>query len=344
MAPKKRFGLIIQGPLTSFGRGGDKAHLPTQDFGEDGLVRMDCRENIRRIVENFGGLFDVIVISTWDGEVKPGDGWPGAIVSTCPDPGGIKSKSGGLYTYKDNNKYRQFVSTYNGITEIEKQAEVDYVIKIRSDQYVDLQKMINTFLQMIDKEECPEQLVFAPYLQPATFLLHDFYFAASFRALKAFCEAILSFDRFEFIDSVHREMVLKHAYVCYRDRIGVPNWAYFPHSPANGVSAPTRRIFSFMFKNVYRSLGEDVLRSVLWRESFFSEEYLASRLHPREFSSRRMNLPSLACIDWRRYYAFLKQTEGRPIGWKEKSVIRGGMLSWNGWQKLRRIVQRVKGR
>ena len=240
-----------------------------------------------------------------------------------------------VYTYKSNNKYRQFIGTYNGLLEFERH-DVEYVVKMRSDQYVDLRKLTDSFMKQVQKAKRPTEIIGVPFFHPATYMLHDFYFVSSLIAMKKFCEAVLAYDMFEFIDSVHREMVLKHAYTCYRGDIRVPDWAYFPYSPPNGVSTATKKIFQYMFENVYVSLGGEVLRSIVWRGSAFSEEYLRPRLLAQHILPKRFSILPLICIDWGRYFYFF-QKQGRTILLRDKIITVIGRFSWKFWQFMRRV-------
>lgn len=348
MSTHKRFGLVIQGPITSFGRGGDRAHIPLAELGQEGLVRFDCRKSIKKIIERYQDLFEVILISTWDGEIGADDDWNGAVFFSQPDPKGIVRAGTSMYSYKENNKYRQFISTYAGLLEVEKRAQVDYVIKMRTDQELDLRAMIEQFLERISHETVADECIFAPYFHEHTFLLHDYYFVSSLVAMKRFCEAVLAFDRFEFIDSVHREMVLKHAFVCYKEAIGVPDEAYFPRSPANGVAMDTKKIFTYMFQNVYRTFDPMVLRSVLWRGTRLSEEYVATRLRLQNKGKGSLYaLPAWLSTDWDRYFEFKRLVQGYRITWANRCVAISGRHAWSAWQHFRRAIiwlRRLLGR
>ena len=164
----KKIGLVIQGALTSVGRTGDNMRQSVEQLKkEGGVVEYDCRENINRIIREFGHLFDEIVVSVFDNQLKPGDNFPGAKIVSEPDPGGIKQ----VGHYKDNNKYRQFISTFNGLKELEKSG-VDYAIKTRTDIYLDFEKLISSFFKEIKKKENPEAIG-ATVTHLKTFLLHD---------------------------------------------------------------------------------------------------------------------------------------------------------------------------
>ena len=329
---KKRIGLVIQGPLISIGRTGEKMRQSVEQLQrEGGVIHYDCRENIQRTIDEFGHLFDEIVISTWDNEVKPGDGWRGAKLISAPDPGGIKQAG----HYKDNNKHRQFISTLNGLLELEKSG-VDYAIKT-TDIYLDLEKLINSFFETSDKDKNP-RAIGATVVHPQTFLLHDLYFMAELGELKKFCEAVLAYEKFEFISSVHREIVLKHAYVEYKDEIGVRDSAYFPFYPPTGVSAETRKIFDYMLNSVYFNLNPEVFKETLWRGTYFPDDHVAS-LTKGSGGSRKYNIPALIATDWRRYFHFRKEFLSKEISLPDKLIIGVGECGWWLWNFTRKVVR-----
>lgn len=310
------FGLLIQGPLVSFGKTGASAYIPEDKLKPEHLVEYDCRDNIRKIIEDFGHLFQRIVISTWDAELRAGDAWRGATIVSTPDPGGIEESG----MYKANNKFRQFIGIRNGLVEMERHADISHVVRIRTDQYVDLGSLLRAYKTGITRFKSGSEL-YVSLMHPSAFLLYDFYFAAKLQVLKDFCDAVLAYGMFEFASNVHREIVLKHAYVQYRNEIGVPDWAYFP-APNSTVEkrahAATKKIFRFMFTNVYAPLPIGLFRSVVWRGSHWDERFIAlktnenkTRLHNGTKSRMRMPIPALVSIDWRRYAAFQRSVSQR---------------------------------
>ena len=328
---KKKIGLVIQGALTSIGRTGDKLHqTPEQLKREGGVIEFDCRDNINRIIREYGHLFDKIVVSVFDNQIKPGESFPGAKLVTAPDPGGIKQ----IGHYKDNNKQRQFISTLNGLNELEKDG-IEYAVKTRTDTYLPFDKLLDSFFTNDTGK------IGATVMYPKTFLLHDLYFVAKLNNLKKFCEAILAYNKFEFISSVHREMILKHAYVEYRQEIKVPDWAYFPYFPPDGVSAATRKVFNYMFDNVFFSLAPEVWKETMWRGTYFSEDHFLNLLGSKDKKQRRYNLPALIATDWHRYYTFRKEVSGSSISIPEKLRIALGKSGWQLWNRLRSLVRIV---
>ncbi len=333
---KPKIGLVIQGPLMSIGRAGNNLHAsPDQIQKDGGIIHFDCHENINRIISEFGHLFDEIVISTWDNEIKEGESFQGAKLISVPDPGGIKQ----IGHYKDNNKYRQFISTLNGLLELEKSG-VEYAVKARTDSWVDLEKLLESFFSGVEKSP-NEQAIYATVVHPRTFMLHDLYFASTLKAMKDFCEAILAFDKFEFISSVHREMVLKHAYVLYRKEISVPDWAYFPFSPPSGVSAESRKIFDYMFEKIFFSLDPEIFRTTTWRGECYEKEHVDGLVEKKE-QIRKYNIPALIATDWDRYFHFRQEVSGQNIGSSEKLVVIVGKWGWDLWGWIRKVVRMLR--
>ena len=336
----KKIGLVIQGPLISIGRTGDKLHQsPEQLKREGGVLHYDCRPNINRIIAEFGPLFDAIVVSTWDNELKPGDAFPGATIVSALDPGGIKQEN----HYKDNNKFRQFISTLNGLNELEKRG-IEHAVKIRTDIYLDLRGLIDSFAAGARGNP---RAIGATVVHPQTFLLHDLYFMATVDSLKRFCEGILAHDKFEFIPSVHREMILKHAYAEYKDEIGVPDSAYFPMWPPGGVSKETRKVFEHMFKNVYFSLDPELFRKTLWRGTYFEAEHVAGLVDATDAMPRKYSVPKLICTDWERYFAFRQTLTGQKQSIADAVAVKMGRIGWQAWSWVRKaggaLLKRIKG-
>jgi len=266
----KKIGLIIQGPLVSIGKTGQTLNISPKDFKKEKLARFDCRQNIKRVITDFKKLFDAVVISTWDNELKPSDRWSGAKIISAPDPGGR-----GYGSYKANNLYRQFIGIRNGLIKMREVADVDYVVRIRTDQYLDLQELLNSFYRYLNRKNYYSEIICVPSHELPFHQLMDFYFASKPQAMKKFCDAILAYNKYEFSKNIHYEMVLKPAFVLYRNVIGVPDWAYFPKNcPADGLGNITKEIFYFMLSRVFAPLSFSVIKSIIWRGTPLCDIYL----------------------------------------------------------------------
>jgi|CXWL01.1.fsa_nt_gi hypothetical protein len=339
----KKIGLIIQGPLVSVGKDGRRAHIQKTTLGEAGFIQYDCRENITRVIRDFCDLFEVVVISTWDSEREARDVWEGAAVVSLPDPGEIQRE---VYTVRSRNKYRQFIGIRHGLIELQKLASVDYVVRIRTDQYLDLRALVASLQESV-REHGEDSRLYVPFTRPDDFFVHDIYLAASVQTMRDFLDATIAFDCYEFISCVHRDMILKYAYAKYRDDINVPEWAYFPWWPPCGASKETKKIFSFMFMHVCTPLSSEVFRSVFWRGSALSEQHVDAQylyVAPTQVRAKKniLDVPALMSINWKRYFKFLAETKQRICSFTDLLQIAVGEVLWKYWNPLRDLAKQTR--
>jgi len=322
-----KVGLIIQGPLVSFGKAGHRKFQGSSPV----LVRYDARANIQKIIDDFGSLFNAIVVSTWDSELKPQDQWTGATVVSAPDPGG--NWDGREGSWKAHNRNRQFIGIQNGLAWLEKNSDVEYVVRIRTDQYVNLKELLRSFVEHLQSAQDILGAMGVAFMRPGIFHVSDLYFASEMGTMRRFLDAMLSHNKYEFVVDVHRDMVLKYAYSSFHGALAVPDWAYFPCRPRSGVNKKTKAIFSFMFEHVFVPLSEATLRSVVFRGSPFGEEYLKGMVvgENRSFQYNNISVPAFLSIDWERYFAFRQAAGGNAPSLLERILIMLGKLAWSAW-------------
>ncbi|MDP2641552.1 MAG: WavE lipopolysaccharide synthesis family protein [Candidatus Yanofskybacteria bacterium] len=327
-------GLVIQGPLVSYGKkSGENAHVPWRRIPEEQTVRYDCRENITSIIRDFGRFFDSIVISTWQDEIQPGDSWEGAVLIASDDRALPKSWRGEVRGQKiPHNRFRQMFGVLTGIEYLEKHSNVDMVLKIRTDQYVDLAKMLEFITTAQSLKRFASDVIFVPSImrEDAKYGILDFYFAGSISAMKAFHHSIFECKAFEFEPSIHRELWLKYAYVAYRNAIGAPEYAYFPSAYQKSYCDETLQIFHHMMFRVFWPLEFSVFRTVIWRGRPWSEEALAfeckNNIFAEEVAENATTALSGGCprflgIDWRRYADFRLRILKRPFSIRERACL-----------------------
>lgn len=330
-----KYALLIQGPLLSIGKAGHIAEVKKRSLGKDEFISYDCRNNISKLVSDFGDLFDRIVVSTWENEVKAGDVWPGVEIVAEPDPGEVKRDE---YVPRSINKYRQFIGIQNGL-KVLKNSSIDYVVRIRTDQYLDLRELISLLNSQEEKNDTYEK-IFVPFVRRDDFFVHDIYLAGTVQGLEKFCEAMIAYKKFEFIWCVHREMVLKHAFVNYKEYIKVKDSDYFTWWPSLGSSKATKKIFSFMFDNIFVPFPPAVFRTVVWRGTKLSEEHIRLQKIDSESTSVRKNLvnvPSFISTNWRRYYEFFHHNDNKPVSTRNKLVTIIARTAWEFWKLVRQL-------
>ncbi len=318
---RRKIGLIIQGPLVSKGISGRVAHIvQRRKLKESEIVNYDCRKNIQEIIDKLGHLFESVVVSTWEDEVRSTDSWRGATLVTTKSVGLIGESVGGILP---NNKFKQIFGILSGIKYLKEHSNVDFIIKIRTDQWVDIPKILESIEHYFASGQYTQEVIFVPRMKKDGF--GDFYFAGNIKTLESFHEAFFEFDKFEFHPSVHREMWLKYAYVKYRNYIKVQEHGYFPKLyKYNGKYCKhTLAISKFMIKNVFRPLSFDCYRTIIWRGEKMTKEGLRNiqekEIFEEEFLKRqtmsdffpKCRACSLA-VDWQRYEEFRRKVLGKP--------------------------------
>ena len=150
----KKPTLIIQGPLISNGIDGKNAHISIKSLNKDQEVSWDCRQNIINIIEEYGHLFDRVIVSIWKSCPTFELQYKNVDVIRNPDLEDIKKPVFGLDGSRGvNNSHRQFLSVLSATESLN---DDDYVIKIRTDQYIDLSEI----LSYLEKQKKLQEIYF----------------------------------------------------------------------------------------------------------------------------------------------------------------------------------------
>ncbi len=199
-----KIGLVIQGPLVSRGRTGGTANIKRRNLGEAHVVNYNCIDNIAKLVNCHAG-FGKVVCVVWSEETRENlaelTRKIGAehVVVIEDDSKDVKPKKGII---PGNNKYRQFLSSLKGI-EVLAAHGLDYAIKVRSDQDLNLQRLAEDFLRIVEVRSHP---IMVPriYAGSSTDHLADFYIGGRCEDLIACFAAYL--DAPELYRNVHTDI------------------------------------------------------------------------------------------------------------------------------------------
>jgi hypothetical protein len=174
-----KLGVIIQGPINSRGR--TMKNLTPRNF--------DASENINqlfhRIVQT--GAYPILV--TWDSEdthkldLKVVND---ALKIRMPSTSRIFRLKNNI---ERNNKYKQFYSVLAGVEELHFR-NYDYILKIRTDQDLPIEALINHIVQI--DEKTIEERIFTPLLnldKPNMF--YDFYYFSTTTTMKKFHQIMM---------------------------------------------------------------------------------------------------------------------------------------------------------
>jgi|APSaa5957512535_1039671.scaffolds.fasta_scaffold01033_17 hypothetical protein len=193
----KRF-LIIQGPMISEGRAGKL----TPDMES---VVFDTNHNVKYMIEKYGHLFDVVVLSTWTDEPVTFQTDEPYIVVRSKMPPRVETP------YGKGNQDRQFYSLQIGLDVLHAEP-TDIVVKTRTDITVDLESILfTTKLEYICVTHMNLSRILEKDMSMFGFAVGDFYFSSSYEKMRQFTDAMLVPVNLGW--KVHQEMIMKYAYV-----------------------------------------------------------------------------------------------------------------------------------
>ena len=133
MKNEKKITLIIQGPLISSGMSGSGK-----------IEKYNCYENVKKIIDRHQLEVNHFILSTWDDQ---------DFIYDHPKLHLVKSKNPGLQSTLSSRRltsdFLQSYGVYNALLFCKENLEQDYVIKVRTDQYIDVNKLIIIYFRNI---------------------------------------------------------------------------------------------------------------------------------------------------------------------------------------------------
>jgi hypothetical protein len=179
LIPKSEIGVVIQGPIQSYGR--ILTDLSKRKF--------DCSADVKSMLQSVQEAGALPVVATWANQDLDlfTDAEKSCFVLSEFPRANVKMRL--VNDWTKNSKYRQYFSTLAGV-EYLKKMKCNYVIKIRSDNLVDLKNLIE-FVSGLDKEEankyfyCPLVNLDKPHM------FYDFYSFSSLKKIEDFCNVML---------------------------------------------------------------------------------------------------------------------------------------------------------
>ena len=257
--------LIIQGPLISSGVDGAQAHRDIKTLKDSDEITWDCREGTRKTINKYGHLFDQIILSIWKSCPKIMIDNSRTHIIRSPDLNEIKHTVFRLTGQRGiNNSHRQFYSFLRGL---EKLDDEKLVVKIRTDQQIDL----DTLLDYLKRDNCRQHIYF-----PSSNLnnyVSDYYIAGKVGSLKKIISA--SLEKFYHpnphlnIETATCEFLGLN--VAEMQNCSDKNFE-FPWDEDDKV----KNYFFLKFRDGYGLLPRQVFKTINWRGTKISNEYFNS--------------------------------------------------------------------
>jgi hypothetical protein len=285
---KPNYSLLIQGPILSKGRTGKTFF--NNELNKNSIVDYYCEDNIFKLISEFGYLFSKIRIITWDNEqinesrfsnfgncsvLKLKNITPNLVIDNKKLPTDF------------NNKYKQFYSLSKGLESI-KDDNSEYIIKVRTDQYLDISGLIQEHQKAISNNLNEKNKIFVPYINVSNYLPSDFYFVATKTIFTNFVDAMMWGNYTEFNSSVHIDMSLKYTYIHFREEIKIHPRTFFLNSFNKNPNKDKIILCNFLTTNIYSIFSSNIIDTVIWRGD-------KMELHPKEtksyaFSNNNINI------------------------------------------------------
>lgn len=221
---KKDFAIVIQGPLVSSGNSGNGIHI--NEFS--------CIENIHNLILSSRHLVKGYVISTWKSSI-PLQVEEDIIILNLDDPG-PKPVIG--YPYP-SNEFRQSFGCLSAINKAIEEFNPIYILKIRTDQFIDLPLMIDHIIN-VDKQIKNYQqigqsgfLYFPNMLSWSPYSVGDFFIGGHARDMQAFFEAQIELSNHTFgydFSWLHSDIILRHAFRNLKSKLKLQDEFFVPNT------------------------------------------------------------------------------------------------------------------
>lgn len=261
IASSLRTALVIQGPILSTGRTGNSLHNPESGIGKDKIVEYDSSEVVNFYINSYSTLFDVIIVSTWQGEdvskILIRDG-----VHVIKSEDTLRSivPVSRVQGYLGNNKLRQFFTLRRAL-DFCKIIGINHVIKVRTDNLVDVSVLFKSSL--LDQHK-----LWFPGTGSCSNYLEDFYFAGSLEHLEELCDSMLHGR--SLYKSVHLDLFYKYMKLRLKPR----SWSIFDYFPqTNGWTEGQAKLVNVGNAEFFGYFPIEVWNSQVWRGEPIQEKF-----------------------------------------------------------------------
>jgi hypothetical protein len=249
-------GVLIQGPIQSRGRTLTNLNHRVYDSTED--VKCSIRQ-----AESLGWKISVV---TWAGELLQGfnaEERNKVQQISFPLPGRSFSIRN---DWSGNSKYRQYYSTLKGLQALQAQG-CKYVIKVRSDNTLDLSSIAEYIYQLHEDEL--DGRFYSPLINlDKPHMFYDFYAFAQIDYFSNFCNIML-YEK-ELCANIHFDVFYKWVLHSKNGKVGLSDiFRVYPRFPK--FSNSQLNLIRFGLAEVFRPLSEKTWKSVSWRGEFFGE-------------------------------------------------------------------------
>lgn len=328
-----KIGLIIQGPIISGGLTGKTHGSGRTRVNSNRLVNFNCQDTINDNLAVATKLFDSVVVATWENEkVKLNDNSVKVLFLKDPTPQPPVSRRPvpGFPDFNKLNNARQFFSVWSGANYLENLG-IEYVIKIRTDQLIDIKMLFQEFEFFISKIKKP---YFVPFLYNNNrWMIPDFFIGGSMDNILQISVDMTNLEK-QFHSNVHRDLFFK-AYLNQGTNLNsllIPN-AFIDEDKESII---LEQFVKHAFNRIWHPGSKELYSSIVWRgepiNRNFSDKIFAGKMF-FDYNTKLV-LNTKPSINWNQY---LKYTTG------SKSIVMFlvRFLTWRCQRMIRNIRSRI---
>jgi len=274
-----KIGLIIQGPIISGGLSGKTQGSGRTRVNANRLVNFNCQNTINCNLAVATRLFDSVVVATWENEkVKLNDNSVKVLYLKDPTPQPPVSRRPvpGFSDFNKLNNARQFFSVWSGANYLETLG-VEYVIKIRTDQLLDIKMLFQEFEFFISNIK---KLYFVPFLYNNNrWMIPDFFIGGSMDNILQISMDMINLEK-QFHPNVHRDLFFK-AFLNQGTNL---NSLLFPNAfiDEDKESIILEQFVKHAFNRIWHPGSKELYSSIVWRGELvnrnFSDKLFAGKM------------------------------------------------------------------
>ena len=301
-----KIGLIIQGPIISGGLTGKTQGSGRTRVNASQLVNFNCQDTINYNIACASHLFESIVLTTWENEKIEVENKSVKVLflkDPTPQPPVSRKPIPGFPDFNKLNNVRQFFSVWSGADYLKKLG-IEFVIKIRTDQLLDIKMLYQEFHFFISNIKKP---YFVPFLYSTNrWLIPDFFIGGATDDILQISMDMMNLEK-QFHQNIHRDMFFK-AFLSQGANLNLTLFPYaFIHEDKENTIL--EQFVGYAFNRIWHPGSKELYSSIVWRgESInrsFSDKLFAGNKHfdydPKLVSNTKTS------INWNQY---LKYTTG----------------------------------
>ncbi len=291
-----KIGLIIQGPLVSKGIKGSKLRDKNKIKSKDSefVTKYNCLENVLDIGKKANNNFDEVILSTWESSdishVRESNIFSKIIVNSEKDFENLYIKNN---VFIQNYK-KQFHTLYVASRYLKKK-DLDFIVKIRTDLEIDIDKLHNECLIALSKNKT---LINNGIRSSSRFLeIDDFIFGSKSDLFIKWMDNLVKIE-FGKPAGAHSNLMISYLWTKHKSKSYLKNIHFFHKSIENN---------SKIINELAIKEWEDfhILGKKFWNNSKLRGEKLDSRYYDFKISEPKIKKHRMK-YDFRAYAKWLK--------------------------------------